>query len=118
MGQGAAPELKVEQVTLVPSVVQLGGELLLHVELVSTEKKRTQTLRVDLVVHYRKADGKTQPKVFRFKELELGPGERFPLSKKLPMRPLTTRRHHPGEHPLELQINGSSFAIGSFELTL
>jgi hypothetical protein len=32
-------------------------------------------------------------------------------------RPVTTRRHYPGEHALELQVNGARYGRAQFTLT-
>ena len=80
-----------------------------RIEIVATLRSlsdRPQDLTVDYVLHFRKANGRLSPKVFKGAVLTLGPGEerRFRLSHAF--RDVTTRRHYPGEQALSLRING------------
>jgi 3-methyladenine DNA glycosylase AlkC len=98
-----------------PRRLVLGGSLRLSVQLRSSSR-RAQKLVIDYVVHHVKADGSTSPKVFKGWALTLGPGEARLLEKSHAVRPITTRRYHPGRHRVELQINGRTVAESSFEL--
>ena len=71
---------------------------------------------IDYVVHYVKASGRSQPKVFKWKQLDLGPKETAVLSKKQTIRNFTTRRHYSGKHRIDIQINGQRVATSSFRL--
>lgn len=86
-------------------------ELTLH-----NPAKEPLPLRVDLRVHFVKADGRSSPKVFRLGDATLAPGERLRLGKRISLAPLTTRRHHPGWHRVETMINGEVRELGGFEL--
>lgn len=72
---------------------------------------------IDYVVHYRKANGTLAPRVFKLTTRTLAPGETFTATRRQPFRPITTRRHHPGGHALELQINGTRHGHAGFTLT-
>ena len=72
---------------------------------------------VDLRVHFVKANGRTSPKVFKMKRLDLAPGERATLSKLISLWQHTTRKHYPGEHQVEAIVNGALHPVGSFVLT-
>lgn len=76
----------------------------------------TQRLRVALRVHFLKANGRHNHKVFNVAELRLDDGDRVKLRKRLPLRPATTRTLYPGTHAAELVINGVTTARRSFEL--
>jgi hypothetical protein len=39
------------------------------------------------------------------------------VTRSQPFRPVTTRRHYPGEHALELQVNGARYGRAQFTLT-
>ena len=71
-------------------------------------------LAVDYVVHYAKANGSQAEKVFKLGTSVLGPGESAKFSKRHAFRQMTTRRHHPGAHVLELQVNGVRYAPTEF----
>ena len=75
-----------------------------------------QTLRADFRVHFLRADGKTSPKVFRVPLETLAPGERVLCRRKISLAHKTTRRHYPGTHRVEIQLNGEVFQAGCFDL--
>ena len=103
--------------TLTPARVALGGEMMLTLQLQSGSK-RAQKLAIDYRVHYVKAHGGTSPKVFKGWQLDLPPGAQVTLKKRHSLRPVTTRRHHAGEHGVAVQINGWVVTEHSFVLTL
>jgi hypothetical protein len=115
LGFGKSPSLEVEKVRLTPRRVQLGDKLSFSFELVS-KSPRSQVLLVDYRVHFVKANGGTRPKVFKLKKLELGPAARAELGGKVSFEAMTTRRHYPGRHRVELLVNGIAQALGEFEL--
>jgi hypothetical protein len=51
------------------------------------------------------------------RSIELNAGETARLSKMISVAQQTTRRHFPGEHHLELIVNGPVSPAGSFWLT-
>lgn len=116
LGFTGAPKLDVE-LTLEPRRLQLGGALQLKVQLRSTAR-RIQRLVVDFAVHHRKANGTLAPKVFKLRTLALSPGERVTIDKAHAIRPISTRRYYPGEHAVELLVNGEARARAVFELRL
>jgi hypothetical protein len=69
-------------------------------------------------VHHVKADGSTSPKVFKGWVLELPARGSLELAKTHSMRPVTTRRYHPGRHTVALQVNGRVVATADFILEL
>ena len=77
-----------------------------------------QDLLIDYVVHHRKADGRLTPKVFKWKTLRVDPRESVHLRRRHPMRPITTRVYYPGQHRLEIQINGATCADADFHLDM
>ena len=95
---------------------RIGGRISIAFDIVNTSK-RTQRVLVDLKVHYAKANGKSGPKVFKLKKVELAPGAKAAFTKTLSLTDLTTRRHHPGTHRVEAILNGQAVALGRFELT-
>ena len=73
---------------------------------------------IDYAVHHVKADGSTSPKVFKVWTLELPAHAEVMLAKRHSLRPVTTRRYHPGRHPLTVQVNGRDVAQGEFTLRM
>jgi hypothetical protein len=48
--------------------------------------------------------------------LTLGAGECRMLTRRHSLRPVTTRRDHPGQHDVELRVNGRVVARAAFDL--
>ena len=99
---------------ITPPRVKIGGSVTLSFTLVNKQSK-PQRVMVDLVVHFVKARG-TGAKTFKMKALNLAPGARVSVTKKIGLRQLTTRKHYPGVHKVEALLNGRRVALGSFTL--
>jgi hypothetical protein len=63
-----------------------------------------------------KANGKTQPKVFKIAERLFNPGQKMLFSKIHSFKDLTTRKHYPGIHQLVIIVNGIAKQQVSFLL--
>ena len=48
----------------------------------------------------------------------LPPRGTLTLHKRHPMKPVTTRRYHPGAHAIDVPVNGAVVASASFVLNL
>ena len=102
--------------TLAPRRLAIGASLVLTARLESSAAP-AQPLVVDYAVHHVKADGSTSAKVFKGWQLEL-PGHRAAtLTRRHSMRVITTRRYWPGQHLVELRVNGAVVATASFMLS-
>lgn len=112
---GGKPAAKLAGLKISPTRLKLGQSLEFSFTLTSTSR-RPQPLAVDYLVHYVKASGNSSAKVFKLRELTLGPGETLVIRKRQTIRDFTTRKHHPGKHRLEIQVNGRILAGGSFVL--
>jgi hypothetical protein len=55
--------------------------------------------------------------VFKGAELTLDRGESAVVSKTVSVAQHTTRKHYPGEHMVEVLINGTAHEAGSFTIT-
>ncbi|KKJ77736.1 DNA alkylation repair protein [Kiloniella litopenaei] len=80
--------------------------------------KVDQALILDFVIHHRKANGDTSPKVFKWKTFSLAVGEEHTIRKRHNIKPITTRKYYPGIHRVEIIVNGTSFGIKDFELIM
>jgi 3-methyladenine DNA glycosylase AlkC len=114
---GHDPDVPVELVrlALVDAHVPLGGTLRFRAVLRSEAAKPVEVV-VDYVVHHRLASGRHGPKVYKLARRVLSPGEEVELRGSRSFRPVTTRRHHPGEHLLEVQVNGRRLGSAPFLL--
>jgi 3-methyladenine DNA glycosylase AlkC len=114
LGFGKAEAGKVDEVAIEPGRPRIGEAVRISV---TVRNVGTRALfNVDLRVHFVKANGRTAPKVFKVRELELDQGERGNLSKRISLRQHTTRTHYSGEHPVEVVVNGKAHRVGSFQL--
>lgn len=100
---------------LSPQRVSLGDTVGLEVKLASTSAQ-SQDLLLDYIVHFRLANGRVGKKVFKWKRFLLPAGGTITLRKQHAMRPISTRKFYPGEHRVELQLNGEIVAEQCFEL--
>jgi len=114
-GFGSKAEVTVRGKSITPQRTRIGGVITIAFELVN-KLPRKQRVLADLRVHYMKASGKTAPKVFKLKTVELAPRAALRFEKKLSLAELTTRKHHPGTHAVEVLLNGRAVSLGSFEL--
>lgn len=112
---GYTPEapVSVSQPQLLQSEVKIGEALSFSFEIQAQADCR---LVVDYLLHFRNAKNGLSAKVFKLKTLELKSGKTATIQKNHPLRLMTTRKLFAGEHFLELQINGKSYGLTSFEL--
>lgn len=116
IGFGKPAKVLVENVLIAPQTTTEGGQVTLSFEL-SNKTRNAQSLLVDFQVHYVKANGQARPKVFKLSQLELPPNKSVQLSKKISLAAMSTRRHYPGKHQIDLLVNGQLIPLGSFTLT-
>jgi len=114
LGYTANPQLDA-RLTVDKDTLKLGENQKFQMQLTSTAKE-SQKLLIDYAVHFMKANGQQSAKVFKLKTLELNNGETVALEKTHRFVPLSTRRYYPGEHKIEIKINGLSFAETTFNL--
>lgn len=117
LGFGGQVDVALANVRVAPQKVLRGGAVSITLDIRNTAKQEQDVL-VDLRVFYMKANGKPSPKVFKLKALQMAPGESASLSKTISLAEMTTRRHYPGLHRVELLLNGQSRPLGSFELVM
>lgn len=103
------------ELAVTPPRARVGDELTLSVTLRS-DAQRAQALVIDYAIQHAGARSERAPKVFKGWTLTLAPGEVRELSRRHSLRPITTRRYHPGAHPVSLRINGQTVAGAGFEL--
>lgn len=101
--------------TLADANVRVGDELPFEFTL-TNEGNAAVRLAVDYVVHHRKANGTLTPKVFKLTTRTLAASESVTINRRHSFRLITTRVYHPGEHAVELQVNGRTFGRTSFIL--
>ena len=115
LGFGKPARVEVSEVAITPARVSIGASLCVRFAL-RNRLSRPQDLLVDLQVHYLKANGSPSAKVFKLKTLRLEPRETVHLQKKLSLAEMTTRKHYPGAHAVDVLVNGKPLPLGSFDL--
>ncbi len=117
LGYTEKPKLELRNFTVTPAAIQLGESIEFQLKFQSTNSK-PQTVVIDYAIHHMKANGKTSPKVFKFRTLDIAPNETVKLSKRHTIKPITTRKYYAGEHLLEILINGKTFSRAPFTLRI
>jgi 3-methyladenine DNA glycosylase AlkC len=115
LGFGHKIEVSLRHVSIQPKHVRRGDCVLIEFEIVNTGKVQQDYL-ADLCLHYIKANGKTSPKVFKLNTFTLQAGQGIVCRKKISLGELTTRKHYPGKHRIEILLNGQAYAAGIFNL--
>jgi 3-methyladenine DNA glycosylase AlkC len=113
VGHGAA--VTVRSFAVDPSSVRLGDRIAITAE-IGSESSAKQPLVVDYRIHYARAGGKSAAKVFKWKTFDLVGGKTVALRISQTIRDFSTRRHHPGQHAIDLIVNGQTMATASFVL--
>lgn len=117
MGYDARAKVEISRAAVEPPCARFGESIAISFDMTNTAA-HAQQLLVDLRIHFVKANGKTSPKVFKLKTVELVPGETMQLGKTISLAVMTTRRHYPGMHRVEVVLNGVAQPLGGFELAL
>lgn len=101
--------------TLSGKRLRIGDKLKLQIEIRSTAK-RSQQLVVDYAIDYQKANQRRGRKVFKGKTFPLAAGEESQVIKTQAFGDLSTRKHYPGRHTVEILVGGILKAQQSFTL--
>ncbi|MGC0362513.1 3-methyladenine DNA glycosylase AlkC [Rhodococcus sp. 27YEA15] len=114
---GFAPptEIEISNFVVDRDVVPSGGDLRFDF-VVHNNGAESLTVVVDYVVHHVKANGKTAPKVFKLTTRRLEPASATSIGKRHSFAPISTRTYYPGEHSIDVQINGVQQGRKSFQL--
>jgi 3-methyladenine DNA glycosylase AlkC len=106
---------KVSNLRITPSKIKVGEKINFSFQ-VHNESDKPVELMIDYLVHFRKANGKTTPKVFKIKAVSLDIDEQINISKNHDFKLINTRRYYPGIHAIQIQVNGEKLEVEDFEL--
>ncbi len=115
LGAGHPARVLIRRASVTPPRAHMGQSVVVSLQVGNTRSKR-QLVLVDFRIHFVKSNGTTAPKVFKLKKLVLAPGESVFLRKSVSLKALTTRKHYPGRHRVEVVLNGRPRRLGTFEL--
>jgi len=113
----APPAVEIKGFSMDVDSIQLGEALSFSFE-VHSSSSMPQSLIIDYVIHFMKANGKQAAKTFKLGIKQLAPMEHLVLYKKHPFKRMTTRKLYAGAHTIECQINGERFGRWDFKLCL
>ena len=95
-------------------MVSMGEKLSFQFDL---DIKEATKLRIEYALHFKKKSGQYGRKVFKLSEIEVEAGD-YEVTKDHLFKELTTRSFNEGVHFLEIIVNGKSFKIVPFYLSL
>lgn len=113
-GFANSDQLQVSNLSADHPILKIGDHFRFSFTLVNHSGK-TQTIRLEYRIHYVKSNGKTSLKIFQISEGKFAPGEHA-ITKKKAFTNFTTRMHFPGEHCIEIVVNGDAKSVMSFRL--
>lgn len=113
----SAPDIDVRSLTVDTEAVVYGNNLDFSATLIS-KSAADQSLIIDYLIHFRKANGQLAAKVFKGSKMTLPAGKTHVFRKSHPIRPITTRRYYGGRQGLSLRINGKDYGNAEFDLIM
>jgi len=108
LGFSNNPEIIINNIFLEPKKISLGEAVQFSFEIISTGDAE-QRLLIDYIVHFMRANGRQNPKVFKLSQKTIQPGERIQITKKHSFQPISTRKYYPGKQTFQPQVNGHVF---------
>ena len=115
LGFNKPVRITIHQSNITPSIVSIGESINVQFSIKNTDCK-IQKLLVDFRIHFIKSNGKSSQKVFKLKKIKLEGGEILELNKRVSLAEMTTRKHYPVIHLIDVLINGQVVHLGKFEL--
>lgn len=117
IGISSNVQIKSPTLNLGRTQIQLGESLSFELTLESLSNQ-AQELLIDFIIHHQKANGTLSPKVFKWTQKTLPAKGQLSLKKSHPIKKISTRQYYEGQHQIEIQINGRSFAQSIFHLSI
>tara|TARA_R110002072_G_scaffold122685_5_gene257476 strand:+ start:1174 stop:2370 length:1197 start_codon:yes stop_codon:yes gene_type:complete len=112
-----APKLESSRLLLSSQIVKFGDSLEFELSLQSNSETQ-QKLVIDYVIHFKKANGKTSPKVFKGSKQTLPANGSLTIKRKHAIKAITTRTYYAGEHFINLRVNGQDYPECPFSLVI
>jgi 3-methyladenine DNA glycosylase AlkC len=117
LGFGGKSEIEVANAKVTPKKAALGGQVTISFDVANNGRVQSRAM-VDFAIHFVKANGSSNPKVFKLKALSLAAGETVSVSKTMTLKSLTTRKLYAGVHRVTAQVNGDTHLLGAFNLQI
>ena len=117
LGYTRRPAINIQGPILSQNHLMLGESLQIDATIESTSSQN-QSVVIDYAVHFMRANGQTNAKVFKWKNLKLKPGQKIELTKSHAFKTITTRRYYPGGHQISVLVNGKPHSHVQFTLSI
>lgn len=95
--------------------VSMGEKINFSFKLVTNAKKLGK-LRLEFIIDFIKANGKSSAKIFKISEGEYTQSNKI-FTKNFSFKKISTRKYYPGDHAISIVINGKKVATQPFRLT-
>lgn len=115
LGYTRNPKCLISDFKLDNHSVSIGDHLNFSFTLIS-KSREAQKIIIDYAIHFMRANGKANPKVFKLKSFSLNGSESHNLAKSHTFKAVTTRKYYPGTHTIEIFLNGTSILKENFDL--
>lgn len=108
-----SPKFINAKLSVSPARICIGDSVEIKFEV---NAKASQSWMIDYKIYHQKANGSTSPKVFKGKQIDVNKDDTIRFSKVHSFKKVTTRTYYPGQHTVELVINGKSLGVQDFEV--
>ena len=115
MGVNHKSAVQVSSFLIKSARIEVGDVVTLYLELKSTGKSK-QKLVIDYRMHFVKNKGALSVKTFKWAEKTIDKNQALSLTKQHSFKNMSTRKHYPGEHLIEVMVNGKVAAKKSLRL--
>ncbi len=111
-GFGLPAGVSAGDLVIEPNLIAIGEKLSFRFKVKISKACR---LRLEYGVSYLKSNGTHSRKIFKISEKDWQPGEKV-VVRGHAFKDLTTRKHYPGKHFLDIVINGKTLEQAEFQL--
>ena len=113
LGYKAKAKISISKFKILTKTVSIGNALEFSFNITALED---ENLMIDYILYFQTKNGKLSAKVFKIKKASLKKDAAQTITKKHPLKIMSTKKLYPGLHKVALQINGKIYAEGEFTL--
>lgn len=112
-GVSSAKNVRIDRLAVLKNKNAIGSKVQFEFVLLNTAP---QMIRLEYAIHYLKKNNSYSKKVFKISEKEVGKGSHH-IARSHSLRQMTTRKHLPGLHKIDIIINGQVMNTVTFFIT-
>ncbi|MHA2030468.1 MAG: DNA alkylation repair protein [Candidatus Kariarchaeaceae archaeon] len=113
LGYSKDPPVEILNFTLQNEKIQIGEKLSFEFD-IENRSEQPVNLMIDFIIYFMKHNGRSKPKVFKLAKKQIEANKIVHLTKSHAITQLSTRKIYPGDHQLQLQINGKKGQLVNF----